>query len=155
MKSIDATGLEVLDRHECLELLSAASLGRVALSMGALPAVLPVSFCLMDDQIVFYTGAGSKLAAALEETVVAFEVDDFDSFTGDGWSVNVVGRASVHCGFLHRLRLDLADVKPLVPGPLPFVVSIDTTIVTGRRLLAHRAPTTEVTGDEADRRDGR
>ena len=35
---VDCNGLEILDRGECLRLLSLATLGRVAITSGALPA---------------------------------------------------------------------------------------------------------------------
>ena len=43
---IDRNGLEVLDRDECLRLLGTATLGRVGITFGALPVVLPVNFRL-------------------------------------------------------------------------------------------------------------
>ena len=48
---VDRNGLEVLDRAECLRLLGTASLGRIGLTSGALPTVLPVNFRLIDDEI--------------------------------------------------------------------------------------------------------
>ena len=90
----DRNGLEVLSRAECLRLLGGARIGRVGLSMGALPAVLPVNFTLVDDAIVLRTAAGSKLDAALANSVVAFEVDSIDPMYHTGWSVLVQGVAS-------------------------------------------------------------
>ncbi len=72
---IDRNGLEVLNREECLRLLRHATLGRVAITSGALPQVLPVNFRLFGDRIVFRTGLGTKLDAATSNNVVAFEVD--------------------------------------------------------------------------------
>ena len=40
---VDRIGLEVLDRQTCLELLATAPIGRVGLSIEALPVVLPVA----------------------------------------------------------------------------------------------------------------
>jgi len=91
----DAAGLEVLDRDECLALLKTVPLGRIVFTDQAMPAVLPVNFSVWDGALLIRTGAGSKLAAATRNAVVAFEVDEIDPDTGKGWSVVVVGRSSV------------------------------------------------------------
>src|SRR5213079_2103949 len=90
----DRNGLEVLSRDECLRLLATAHIGRIALSIGALPVVLPVNFCMLDDDLVIRTGPGSKLDAATNHAVVAFEVDSFSLFDHSGWSVLVQGVAA-------------------------------------------------------------
>lgn len=90
---IDRNGLEVLDRETCLSLLATATLGRVGFSSEALPVVLPVTFALTDDAVVFRTVAGTKLDAALGGSVVAFESDDVDPLEHCGWSVVVTGVA--------------------------------------------------------------
>ena len=94
MMEIDRNGLEVLDRAECLRLLSHQTLGRVAFTSGALPCVLPVHFHLQDDTILVRTRRGGRLDAALQDAVVAFEVDDLDRVTHAGWSVAVTGVAT-------------------------------------------------------------
>src|ERR1700739_3736503 len=71
-------GLEELERDECLRLLATAEIGRVIISTGALPAALPVNFFLDGDAIIFRTAPGTKLSAACDHAVVAFEVDSID-----------------------------------------------------------------------------
>ena len=132
--SIDRNGLEVLARDACFALLRTAHVGRVGLSIQDLPVVLPVSFALLGDDIVFRTGTGAKLAAALDRTIVAFETDDFDISRSTGWSVCVTGLASLvlHPGDLAAVAgLELVQ---LVPGPRGHVLRIRSQIVTGRRL---------------------
>src|SRR4051812_6943273 len=90
---IDRNGLEVLDREECMRLLSTVHLGRVAITSGALQVILPVNFRVLDDRIVFRTGCGTKLDAATRGAVVAFEVDTMESLDHRGWSVVVTGVA--------------------------------------------------------------
>ena len=90
---VDRNGLEILDRDECLRLLASVRLGRVGFTSGALPSVLPVTFHLDGEQISVGIGRGSKLFAALQNAVVAFEVDDFDPICCTGWSVAVTGVA--------------------------------------------------------------
>lgn len=89
----DANGLEVLPSEECLRLLRSRSLGRLGLSVDALPTILPVSYAVLGDEIIIRTGRGTKLSVATRDAVVAFEVDEIDPATALGWSVVVQGRA--------------------------------------------------------------
>ncbi|MBB5896734.1 pyridoxamine 5'-phosphate oxidase family protein [Kutzneria kofuensis] len=91
----DAAGLEVLDRAECLELLKTVPVGRIVFTDQALPAVLPVNYSVWDGSLLIRSGAGGKLAVAIRNAVVAFEVDEIDRDSGKGWSVVVVGRSGV------------------------------------------------------------
>ena len=136
---IDRNGLEVLDRDECLTLLSATTLGRVGVSSGALPTILPVNFRLVDDQIVIRTTPGTKLDAATRNAVVAFEVDEMDPVEHWGWSVVVTGvaREVVAVDEVETLtRLPLARWAPLGDDR---VIAIDTSMISGRR-ITHDAP---------------
>ena len=72
----DGDGLEALAREQCVELLDTASIGRVVFTDGGLPVVLPVTFVLDGDAVVFRTRAGSRLAGITSGSVLAFEVDD-------------------------------------------------------------------------------
>lgn len=92
--ALDRNGLEILSREQCLDLLRTREIGRVSTSLRALPVVLPVTYTLDGDTIVFRTGVGTKFYAATRNAIVAFEIDDFDEATRSGWSVMVVGEAS-------------------------------------------------------------
>lgn len=89
----DAAGVEVLVAEQCLELLATARLGRIAVTIGAVPAIFPVQYELVEGQIVFRVGKATNLHTASANTVVAFEVDDVDPSWTEGWSVLVVGVA--------------------------------------------------------------
>jgi nitroimidazol reductase NimA-like FMN-containing flavoprotein (pyridoxamine 5'-phosphate oxidase superfamily) len=89
----DAAGVEVLVAEQCLELLATSSLGRIAVTIGAVPAIFPVHYQMVEGQIVFRAGKGTNLHTASANTVVAFEVDDVDASWAGGWSVLVVGVA--------------------------------------------------------------
>lgn len=131
---IDRNGLQVLEREECLRLLRDHHLGRVSVTDGALPAVLPVNYWFDGKRILVVTGRGSKLEAAAREAVVAFEIDDFDPVEHRGWSVMVTGVA--------REVTDQLDLDELVRAPLvrwiprhdPAVIAIDVQLVSGRRM---------------------
>lgn len=82
-----------LSRGQCLALLSTAPVGRVGVSLGALPVILPVNYVVLDERVVFRTVPGTKLDAATARTVVAFEADGHDPHGTWGWSVLIQGVA--------------------------------------------------------------
>lgn len=70
-------GLALLARDECEQLLRTQRVGRVAVWTDR-PAVFPVVYAMLDDDVVFRTAPGEKLVAAVLHRTVAFEVDAFD-----------------------------------------------------------------------------
>jgi len=141
---VDRNGLEVLDRGECLRLLEQATIGRVGLSASALPVVLPVNFVLTDVGVVFRTSRGTKLDAAVDGAVVAFEADSFDPMYHEGWSVVVTGVAEVRD--LDSLPARAAQTpRWAAPGHgghddgEQFVV-VPTDMVSGRRIVHAGVP---------------
>ena len=123
-----------LDRAECLRLLAEAAIGRVVFTESALPAAQPVNYLLDDEEVVFRTANGSKLAAATRHHVVAFQVDRIDEAARTGWSVLGVGEAYE---VVDPARLaELADrlPPPWVPGQGAHTISIPLQRLTGRRL---------------------
>jgi len=131
---IDRNGLEVLDRDECLRLLRHHRLGRLGITSGALPTILPVNY--WSDGVFIYvrTTVGTKLDAALRDTVVAFEVDDANAMEHSGWSVVVTGVAREVTDRDELERLASAPLPRWAPGPADHIIAISTDIVTGRRL---------------------
>ena len=126
--------LQDLAREESLALLGGASLGRVAVSVDALPVVLPVFIAMVDDSIVFRTVPGIKLSAAVQGAIVAVEADELDERTGEGWSVLVRGIA-------HEVTdpavADAARGRlgtPWLDGAAEHLVEVSTDLVTGRLL---------------------
>jgi nitroimidazol reductase NimA-like FMN-containing flavoprotein (pyridoxamine 5'-phosphate oxidase superfamily) len=136
---LDQNGLEVLDRDECLRLVGGATIGRVGVSSGALPRVLPVNFRLDGERVLIRTGRGTKLDAATANAVVAFEVDEIDPVDQTGWSVLITGVAREVTD-----PDDLAAVRaqPLARwaphGPDDRIMAISTELVDGRRILGDR-----------------
>jgi nitroimidazol reductase NimA-like FMN-containing flavoprotein (pyridoxamine 5'-phosphate oxidase superfamily) len=130
----DRNGLEVLPRDECLRLLDRATLGRVAITVGALPAVLPVNFRLVDDRIVFRTSGGTKLDAATRNAVVAFEVDDMEPVGHTGWSVMVTGVAREVTDPAELDALGSANIPRWAPQDAERLVEISTDMISGRRI---------------------
>lgn len=88
-------GLELLSEDQARGMLATGGVGRVGVTIGALPAIFPVNYRMIDGSIVFRTAPGSKMSAAAAGAVVAFEVDDYQLANRSGWSVLAVGRAEV------------------------------------------------------------
>jgi nitroimidazol reductase NimA-like FMN-containing flavoprotein (pyridoxamine 5'-phosphate oxidase superfamily) len=143
LRKMTSASFRTLSRTRCLDLLSTAPLGRVGLSVGALPSILPVNFTLLGGLVVFRTVPGSKLDAALARTVVAFEADSYDPEGAWGWSVLVQGMAAeitapaVLAG-VQRLRLPAWAL----PESARRYVAVETTLVSGRAFGVLPAPVT-------------
>lgn len=136
---VDRNGLEILDRDESLRLLRAATLGRVGISFGALPSILPVNFRLVGDEIAFRTTVGTKLDAATCNAVVAFEVDDLDPMYHTGWSVVVQGLAREVTDAAELRRFEAAHIPRWAPVDAQRVVAIATERISGRRIVGPRS----------------
>jgi len=131
----DANGLEVLAADECLDLMRTQVVGRIGLSSGALPVVLPVHFAIVGDEILIRAHQGTTLDAATRQTIVAFEADQVDNHTGAGWSVMVQGIA--------RRTAD-PELPPAAQQALErwldphqsHVVAVSIDFISGRRIEA-------------------
>jgi nitroimidazol reductase NimA-like FMN-containing flavoprotein (pyridoxamine 5'-phosphate oxidase superfamily) len=133
----DRNGLEVLDREASLGLLATATLGRIGVTDGALPTILPVNFGFDGQRILVRTGVGTKLHAAAAGAVVAFEVDDFDPLYHSGWSVVVTGPAEEVSDPDDLAQARLAHLPHWVPAD-GHIIAIDPAIVSGRRIIPGR-----------------
>lgn len=87
--------LEALSEAECRALLAANTLGRIGLTSGGLPAIVPVRYRYDRGVITFQTDFATKLRSGRSGEVVAFEIDGYQRDANEGWSVLVQGRASV------------------------------------------------------------
>jgi uncharacterized protein len=129
--------LEVLAEEDCLDLLRTCAVGRIGLSMGALPVVLPVNYVVDSGRIILRTGFGSKLSAAIRNAVVCFEVDRIDEEAETGWSVLVTGTARELQGAEAAYAETLA-LRPWSPQAGDHLVAIGIELVSGRRITADR-----------------
>ncbi len=126
-----------LTPSECLELLAQVEIGRIALSMDALPVILPVAFALIDDQVHFRSIRDSKMDAAVDNRVVAFESGAYEPETGTGWSVLVQGMTQA----VHESDSLWSPASPF-PSPSPSasledryrMIRIQPGAVTGQRI---------------------
>jgi len=131
---MDLEGLELLSEQQCRALLSQERVGRVAVSVGALPAVFPVNYVVASDEILFFTGEGTKLRAATANTVVAFEVDHLDPIAERGWSVLVVGQARERSEPAVVAGAKASGLHPWAEGDRHHLVGLTIELVSGRRI---------------------
>ncbi|TJZ96537.1 pyridoxamine 5'-phosphate oxidase family protein [Actinacidiphila oryziradicis] len=116
-------------------LLALAPIGRIVYTQQALPAVLPVNFWLdRDFSIVLRTSAASRMARAVDNAVVAFEVDQFDEAAHTGWSVVVTGRATLVTDPGERKRLRDSGVRSWTAPVEEVFITVAPELVTGRAL---------------------
>ncbi|MFD3718051.1 helix-turn-helix domain-containing protein [Streptomyces sp. NPDC058674] len=131
MRDAELTGLS---EAECRRLLSTHGIGRIGFSGPEGPAVFPVNYVIVGNEIAFRTAAHSRLAGA-HGTEVAFEVDHIDDAMREGWSVLAVGEVS---GVTDERRIShlhaVARSLPWAGGPRTHWMSMAPTRVTGRRV---------------------
>jgi len=165
----DTRGSEVLERHECLRLLSlhpddggpsrhpghpprsglVPRIGRVGFSLDGVPIILPVNYGMVDGDVVVRTGEGVKLLSAIDRSIVAFEVDAVDLEEMLAWSVLVRGLCTEMADPDDVEAARRATPAPLVSDPGDRYLRIRTGVLTGRRF-----PLTAELGATADGADG-
>lgn len=128
------TGLEVIDRDGCLELLAADALGRVAVVEGGEPVIFPVNYALDGDRIVFRTGVGSKFHAAVRGAKASFEIDRFDTEARAGWSVVAVGRVEEATAAEAERLAEVTGLAPWAAGDRDHWMVITPDRLSGRRV---------------------
>ena len=140
-------GRREISRDECLDLLARAKVGRVVFVRGAVPEVVPVCYVVAGETVVFGVHSTSPVAHEFEGSVVAFQVDCFDSEHECGWHVRAVGTLGP------ALAPDeLAVAGAIVPRPwtigeaLERILQIDLEIVGGYVI---EATTQEARADSA------
>jgi len=130
--------LEAIEREECLRLLKAHGVGRIAASARCRPIIYPVNYTLADDAIIFLTRPGGDLDRATEGAIVAFEIDSADFTYHEGWSVLVVGRSAHVSDPPAVKRARGLSLTPWAGENRNVMVRVVLDDVTGQR-ISHRA----------------
>ena len=127
---------EILDEATCWDLLASTPVGRLAVAIAGHPDVFPVNHVVDGSSLVFRTAEGTKLAASVLGTAVAYEADGWSVADGEVWSVVLKGTAveiEDMCELLDALDLALFPWNAAVKHR---VVRIRPTEITGRRFHA-------------------
>jgi hypothetical protein len=132
--------LHHLDEAECLRLISPGGIGRIAYAGRYGLTVLPVNYKLHEGAIVFRTAQDSPTGEDLQtgiahaEYQVAFEIDEIDLYTREGWSVLIHGPAHQMTTDAERAAVEQSGVVPWPGGQREHAIRITPTRITGRRL---------------------
>lgn len=100
-------------------------MGRVALSIHALPAILPVQYYLDGRKLAVCLGHRELPERSLS-AVVAFAADAIDPISRSGWSIQVQGRSLVP----GSLRADTDCGRPTAGQ----IVQIEPETISGYRI---------------------
>jgi len=85
-----------MSEGESLELLRKAKVGRIGLTLGPQPYIVPVFFTYHRGRIIFYTHKrGAKLEGLLSNPYICLQVDSIPEGEGEAKSVLVFGKAEV------------------------------------------------------------
>jgi len=131
----DHAGLEILSFGDCLRLLDSVPVGRIGFFADGEIVILPVNHLMDGQDVIFRTGAGSKLSSVGSKHLVSFEADSYDARTRSGWSVVVSGFTEVVESDAEIRRFsDLGlDAWARTAEDVPTWIRIRPTAVTGRR----------------------
>jgi nitroimidazol reductase NimA-like FMN-containing flavoprotein (pyridoxamine 5'-phosphate oxidase superfamily) len=129
MDTPDDRQLVDLDEAECYRLAATEPVGRIAWTGPDGPTLVPVNFWLEDGAVHIRTAAYSALARETDDSRVAFEVDAYDADSRVGWSVLMLGRASV--GFVGS-GTPAPEAWPVGSKAAQLTIEVDR--VSGRRL---------------------
>ena len=131
------SGLIELDRAECMELLAAKSVGRIAYIGDTGARILPVNYILGADCVIFRTVPDGEIFRYALNSNCAFEIDETDEFFESGWSVVAVGRLQL------ATEGDFASMQygklpePWAGGSRWMFVRLPCEQVSGRRVIGH------------------
>lgn len=122
-----------LTPEECWELVATSPVGRLAWQGPHSPTVVPVNFVVDGRSIRVRTTGYSELGRQVDDSAVAFQVDDIDAEGRTGWSVLMRGEAHLEYG---SAAAGVTEPEPWLSGPRTLRLRIDVEEVTGRRIVA-------------------
>ena len=127
-----------LARPECLRLLAATGIGRIAVSVTEWdhPVIRPVNYVFDESSqsVLIRSASGSKLHALLRSAMAAFEIDGIDAAGHVGWSVIIVGVAEEITDAAELRRIEGLGLEPWAPGRKGHWIRIRANTVSGRRI---------------------
>ncbi len=131
----DHAGLEILPFGDCLRLLDSVPVGRIGFFADGEIVILPVNHLVDGQDVIFRTGAGSKLSSVSNKNLVGFEADAYDARTRSGWSVVISGFTEIVESDEEIRRLNDLGLQSWARAAedVPTWIRIRPTSITGRR----------------------
>ncbi len=130
-------GLMELDRQECMELLAAKAVGRLAYVVDNGARILPFNYVVAGDSVILRTVHDGEIYHHALSSICAFEVDETDEFFESGWSVVVVGRLELATEDDFARMLYGKMPEPWAGGNRYMFVRLRCDHVSGRRVISH------------------
>jgi len=127
------SGVVALGEEECWALLRSQRSGRLAYTVAALPAVVPVSCAVVDHDVVVAAGAEEEVLSAARGAVVALQVDGTGPDRCTVWSVTAVGPARVLADPHLALELRGGGLAPWTGSPVAGHLLLAVRLVSGVR----------------------
>lgn len=127
------SAVEQLSENQCWELLRSTEVGRLAVIVDDHPDIFPVNYAVDQGTVLFRSAEGTKVASALGDAPVAFEVDGYDTETGLAWSVVLKGQAQTLQGIDDAAESFKVELHPWQAGKKERFIRIRPDVVTGRR----------------------
>jgi nitroimidazol reductase NimA-like FMN-containing flavoprotein (pyridoxamine 5'-phosphate oxidase superfamily) len=137
-EDVDFPHLERLTRAECRQLLPGAAVGRLAVPTPNFATVEPVSFAVVEGEVVVAARTGSAADAVPAGTVLSFEADALDNAHRGGWSVVVTGP-------VEDVDADIVALVRSQLGPWPALDTDRFLLIRSERITGQRI----VTGAES------
>jgi len=122
-----------MNEAECWEQVRSREVGRIAYDDERGPMVVPVTYVVDRESMLFRVAPYSQLARHLPGARAALEVDDIDYFTRSGFSVVLRGRVETVEG--DDLPAPEGRPTPWPEGQRTLHLRLTPEVVTGRRLL--------------------
>ncbi|HET9896250.1 MAG TPA: pyridoxamine 5'-phosphate oxidase family protein [Streptosporangiaceae bacterium] len=132
--------LEHLDESECLRLIAPGGIGRIAYTGRYDLTILPVNYVLHDGAIYFRTAEESTAVQDLRTGIrnaeyrIAFQVDEFDRATHEGWSVLVQGPAHHLDADTEQADAQAFGLEAWPGGRRDHFIQINPMRISGRRI---------------------
>jgi hypothetical protein len=135
MEGVVMAELVELNDEESWKLAHSQPFCRIAWTSPSGPMQIPVNHVIDGHAVWFRTSAYSELVREVDDERVSLLVDDIDTESRLGWSVQLRGTANVHW---HETEVPEPVRKLLswVSGPHPLWVEVRADEVHGRRLVA-------------------
>ena len=125
--------VDELPESACWALLRTTSVGRLAVWVEDHPDIFPLNYAVDHGTVVFRSGAGTKVSAALCDAPVALEADGYDQETAEAWSVVIRGKAEAISSGPDLLGTVDLPLFPWQAGEKGRFIRIVPTTTSGRR----------------------
>ncbi len=121
-----------LSEAECQDLLASQNLGRLSMTIRALPIVMPVNYSYLGGSVVLGMNDGPARRSITGDSVVALGVDS-GQLDERFWAILVIGRAAEIGDLAQRRELQRMGLKDLAGAPAAHFVQLQPDVISGYR----------------------